>query len=156
MNTDQLYPHWTPAGGHFNKACADEPFLKTSLYVKGLVIASSYYFIVFKVDALSRECGWSNTNIWQTIMVRSKESRRNFRSEEATSYVGAQTGPFLHWHNIIVGGRRPCQWCLDNPTIHWPVTSFTSSVGDVWGLRGCIDLAFVHVEWWPFILEGEQ
>jgi len=43
-----------PAGGHFNEACADGSFPKTSLHVNGLVIASSLYFNVFKVDTLSR------------------------------------------------------------------------------------------------------
>ena len=43
-----------PAGRHLDEAHADGPFPKTLLYVNGLVIASSYYFIIFKVDALSR------------------------------------------------------------------------------------------------------
>jgi hypothetical protein len=43
-----------PAGGHLDEACADRSFPKTSLHVDGMVIASYYCFIVFKVDALSR------------------------------------------------------------------------------------------------------
>ena len=62
------------AGGHFNKACADGPFPKTSLYVNGLVIASSFYFNVFKVDALSRGSVMSqilpyDKRLWRTRRV---------------------------------------------------------------------------------------
>ena len=43
-----------PAGGHLDKARADGSFPKTLLYGNGLVIASSLYFNIFKVDALTR------------------------------------------------------------------------------------------------------
>jgi len=84
-----------PSGRHLDEARADGPFPKTLLYVNGLVIASSYYFIVFKVDALSRRSviiqNQHMTNHYGALKGIAKE----FPFRKANSYVGAKIVPYI-------------------------------------------------------------
>ena len=176
MNTNQLYPYWTPAGRHLNEACANGSFPKTLLYVNGMVIVSFNCFIVFKVDALSRgsvmiqhqhmtnhygaiqEC-WKlleGSSLPKNLIPMQVHKLYLFLHSNSNTYcwsaVARQTMP----QRDCLQTMKACHhWWADNALVNdalaitpygWPITLLTNSVDNVWSLRGSIDLAFEHVE----------